>query len=303
MGAYNWAQVLRHEYAHTVSLSATGNRIPHWMTEGLAVVSEKAPLRWEWVPMLYRAVTKDELFDIGGGRGITWGFVRPKRPIDRQLAYAQSAWMCEYLVETYGREAMLRLLAAFKAGKTEEAAFTEVVGLSPDRFHSDFVMWARQKVKGWGYDDATSDKVEALVEKGQQQIEAKQLAEAAATWEEVAKLRPVDALPHQRLAGLYLRLGEKAKAREQLIALHAVELKDNRYAKRIARLSVEMNDLPAAVRYAREATWIDPYDVSAHELLLEAAEKAGEAKTVETQRRRIEAIRGMGSPKGPGGTR
>ena len=50
----------------------TDNRIPHWMTEGLAVWEEHAPLRWEWVPMLYRAVTKDELFTLDN---LTWGFV------------------------------------------------------------------------------------------------------------------------------------------------------------------------------------------------------------------------------------
>ena len=57
------------------------------MTEGLAVVEERSPLRWDWVPMLYNAVKKKQLFTM---EGLTWGFVRPKRPIDRQLAYAES---------------------------------------------------------------------------------------------------------------------------------------------------------------------------------------------------------------------
>ena len=46
---------------------------------------EQTPLRWEWVPMLYGAVKKHELFPMDK---LTWGFVRPKRPTDRQLAYA-----------------------------------------------------------------------------------------------------------------------------------------------------------------------------------------------------------------------
>ena len=56
MEPFNWAQVLRHEYTHTVTLAATDNRIQHWMTEGLAVLEEHTPIRWEWVPMLYSAV-------------------------------------------------------------------------------------------------------------------------------------------------------------------------------------------------------------------------------------------------------
>ncbi|HEY7116395.1 MAG TPA: tetratricopeptide repeat protein [Tepidisphaeraceae bacterium] len=62
MGPYNWSQVLRHEFTHTVTLAATDNRIAHWMTEGLAVFEERTPLRWEWVPMLYSAVKKHQLF-------------------------------------------------------------------------------------------------------------------------------------------------------------------------------------------------------------------------------------------------
>ena len=76
------------------------------------------------------------------------------------------------------------------------------------------------------------------------------------TWEEIAAIRPVDELPHKRLAGLYLRMvsdavkaakaGDQAKAKEadelrakeieQFKILHAVELKDNRYAKVITQI-------------------------------------------------------------------
>ncbi len=99
MGAFNWSQVLRHEFTHTVTLGATDNRISHWFTEGLAVQQEHSPIRWEWVPMLYDAVSKHHLFPIDE---LTWAFVRPKRPIDRQLAYAQSSWICQYIEQTYG---------------------------------------------------------------------------------------------------------------------------------------------------------------------------------------------------------
>lgn len=289
LGSYNWAQVLRHEYAHTVTLSATENRIPHWMTEGLAVWAEQAPLRWEWVPMLYAAVMRDELFTMDK---LTWGFVRPRRPVDRQLAYAQSYWMCRYLIDTYSREAMLALLAAFKSGRTEQQAFTEVLSRSPTEFHSEFVNWARQQVSTWGYDRETSAKYDALREKAEAMVAEKRFAEAATAWEEIGRLRPMDALPHQRLAGLYLtpQVNDKAKARQHLAALHAVELKDNRFARRLARLSADMNDLPAAVRFAREAVYIRPYDVEAHKLLLEMGEKAGDAALVETQRQRLKML-------------
>jgi tetratricopeptide (TPR) repeat protein len=87
-GPFNWSQVLRHEFTHTVTLAATDNRISHWMTEGLAVMEEHSPLQWAWVPMLYHAVTTHELFDMDQ---LTWAFVRPRKPSDRQLAYARTS--------------------------------------------------------------------------------------------------------------------------------------------------------------------------------------------------------------------
>ena len=289
LGAYNWAQVLRHEYAHTVTLSATENRIPHWMTEGLAVYAEQAPLQWAWVPLLYRSVNKGELFTMDR---LTWGFVRPKKPTDRTLAYAQSFWMCRYLVDTYGKEAMLRLLAAFKAGRNEAQAFTEVVGRTPEQFHGEFVRWAKREVSKWGYDAASVARYDELRGRGEKLIETKDFPAAVEVWEQIRVLRPVDPLPRQRLAGLYLTaaVNDKLKARENLAALHAVEIKDNRYAKRLSRLSAELSDPAAAVRYAREATWINPYDVGAHKLLLEQAEKAGDAALAELQRKRITTL-------------
>ena len=60
MGTFNWADVLRHEYTHTVTLGETDNRIQHWLTEGLAVWEEQMPMRWEWVPMLNYAMRKSQ---------------------------------------------------------------------------------------------------------------------------------------------------------------------------------------------------------------------------------------------------
>ena len=289
MGAFNWAQVLRHEYAHTVTLSATDNRIPHWMTEGLAVLVEDAPLRWEWVPMLYNAVTKDELFTMDS---LTWGFVRPKKPTDRSLAYAQSFWICRYIQETWGHDALLRMLEEFKLGASEEDVFQKVLGKGRTEFTSDFFAWADREVSTWGYDEETSKKYKTLRERGEGLIKSRQHAEALKVWQEIAQIRPVDALPHQRLAGLYLakEINQPEKAIEQLKALHAVELNDNRYAKRIARLYRDTNKLQEAAHFALQAVYVDPYDLDAHKLLAEVYEKSGEARGLQRERRVIPVL-------------
>lgn len=289
LGPFNWLQVLRHEYTHTVTLSMTENRIPHWMTEGLAVLEERTPMRWEWVPMLYNAVTKDELFTM---EGLTWGFVRPRRPNDRQLAYAQSFWTCQYIEERWGRDAILSMLERFREGRTEAEVFREVLKIELDSFYRDFVAWTKQQIAGWGYDATTSAKYAKLRAEGESLIKQHKYADAVAVWTEAQTLRPVDALPHQRLAGLYLtrEVNQPDKALAHLRALNAAELKDNRYAKRIARLLRDSGKFADARSVLDQAVLIEPYDLEAHRMLREIAVKLEDEQLVARQDRLIAAI-------------
>jgi tetratricopeptide (TPR) repeat protein len=146
-GAFNWASVLRHEFTHTVTLAATRNRIPHWLTEGLAVRAEPVPRPWHTKLLLASAIQHDRLFDL---ESIDWGFMRPRDPTDRPLAYAQSEWMIEYLIGRWGDEAMARLLAAFRDGANQEAVFQAVLKIEPKSFSEAFKAWAVKQVEGWG---------------------------------------------------------------------------------------------------------------------------------------------------------
>lgn len=272
LGTFNWSQVLRHEYTHTVTLGCTDNRIQHWMTEGLAVNEERAPMRWEWVPMLYQAVKTHGLFPLDK---LTWAFVRPRRPIDRQLAYAESYWICKYVEETYGHEAILRMLDDCRNAMPQEQFFPKETGRSMSQFQEDFFNWCDKQIATWGYDKATTEKYTDLRERAETSLQERDYAASAKLWEQIAAIRPVDELPHQRLAGIYLtkEARDPAKAVEQLSILEKVELKDNRYAKRIARLYRDMGNWDQEARYALDAVYTDPYDDSAHELLAGADEK------------------------------
>ena len=124
LNPYDLARVLRHEFTHTVTLEATRNRIPHWFTEGLAVHQEDAPRSFDWMELLADAVRRDRLFTL---ESIDWGFIRPRRKDDRQLAYAQSEWMCEYLVERFGYDILNGMLSRFRRGETQAHVFAEQV--------------------------------------------------------------------------------------------------------------------------------------------------------------------------------
>ena len=58
------------------------------------------------------------------------------------------------------------------------------------------------------------------------------------------------------------------KAIEHLKMLHLLDQKDDRYAKRIARLYRDLNDGPNAEAWGLQAVYMDPYDMDAHEFEL-----------------------------------
>jgi tetratricopeptide (TPR) repeat protein len=147
MGRYNLARVLKHEFTHTVTLAATHNRIPHWFTEGLAVYEEDSPRSYDWAEGLADVVRRDRLFTL---ESIDWGFIRPKRPSDRQMAYAQSEWMVEYIVERFGYDAIQKMIKLFRDGKTQPETLRELFNLETTGFDSDFTGWARRQVATWG---------------------------------------------------------------------------------------------------------------------------------------------------------
>lgn len=147
LGLFDWLQVLRHEYTHTVTLSQTQNRIPHWLTEALAVSMETKPRTFETCQMLARALANGKLFTLDK---IKWAFVRPDSPQDRPLAYAQGCWMVEYLQGKWGADSVPKLLEKYKQGLDESNAFQQTVGVSGEEFYAGFIEWATEQVTQWG---------------------------------------------------------------------------------------------------------------------------------------------------------
>ena len=146
-GPFDWARVIQHEYTHTINLSQTRNRIPHWLTEAAAVSMELAPLDYATCRQLAMAYEAGELFDLDE---IKWAFVRPKRPGDRSLAYAQAHWMVEYMNQRFGESALVRLLALYFEGVREREAMTRALGIPRDEFYESFLEWAGEQLESWG---------------------------------------------------------------------------------------------------------------------------------------------------------
>lgn len=161
MGAFNFARVLKHEFTHTVTLAATNNRIPHWFTEGLAVYQEDAPRPFEWCELLADAARRDDLFTL---ESIDWGFMRPRKPTDRTMAYAQSEWMCEYIVQRFGYDVINRMLRRYHDGATQPDVMEQELNIATTEFDRDFHAWARTQILQWGFDLAPAEDARVLRE-------------------------------------------------------------------------------------------------------------------------------------------
>jgi Flp pilus assembly protein TadD len=289
-GAYDWPRVVRHEFAHTVTLGMTQNRIPHWFTEACAVNQEPGDKSFDTCLLLALSLQKNELFDL---HEINWAFVRPKRPNDRALAYAQAAWMMEYIVETYGFTAILKLLEGYRDGKHDVENFQAVTSRSAEQFLSEFRSWAHNQVAQWGLSPlkheprvseailssaATLEKIDSLLaefpddrrllrKRAELVIGSGQTDQARQALYAYSRAVPVDPWPYQEL----LKLGPNPRnPREQTGALEfldASEVTSGRWSMELARAYRAGNMLPQSVLAARRAVEREPFNPAYRELL------------------------------------
>jgi len=264
-GTFDWPRVLQHEYAHTVTLSRTHNRIPHWFTEAAAVWMEGKPRAWSWWQLLAEAHHNDTLFRMDQ---ISLRFVRPLKPGDRTQAYAQGHWMYQYMVEAFGSHAPLELMDLYAQGIHQDDAMQQVLHMGEDQFFDDFIEWAGQELSAVGLQLAEGTPTLTELAKAA----SVDLKEHPATWDgsvlddwletypdhpevlhgaavallaqrgdkplslvpdlvplllQLAAARPVDPLPHRELARLALK-GELDGADQQAGAIEHLEFLDVR---------------------------------------------------------------------------
>lgn len=280
VGAYDWARVIQHEFTHTVTLARTKNRLPHWFTEASAVYLEDAPRDWNSAQILARAYESGTLFDF---EEINIAFTRPKKPTDRGQAYAQGAWMYEYIVTRFGPEAPLKLMDRYAAGDREPEAFQTVLGVTRERFFDDFKDWAKLELINWGMvpgpgqpevkelidawrktlgeghdeDLPTLEVVQGWLNDNPKSADLLELAvrlnisktnrnatpELIPLLDRFAEARPIDPMPHKLLAALYL--DESSPAFDQAKAIPHLEYLDAR-EQNSASLSMQLARIYAA---------------------------------------------------------
>ncbi len=126
----NWGKsALVHELMHLVVHQATFGpygQLPLWLDEGLAMYSE-GELDPTLRSYLEEAISKDELISV---RSLCSPFSAYSEKAS--LSYAQSYSLVVYLMDNYGQDSMLDLLAILKQGSTYDEALTGVYGFDID---------------------------------------------------------------------------------------------------------------------------------------------------------------------------
>src|SRR5947209_1044131 len=142
---FNWARVMKHELVHVITLQQTEFNIPHWYTEALAVESEGFPRPQPWNKMLVERVpTRRKLLNLDT---INLGFIRPKEPDDRQLAYCQAQLYAQYMLQRFGPDALMKMLDAYRRGLTTDRAVTTCFGVEKADFEGQYLSFLDGVVK------------------------------------------------------------------------------------------------------------------------------------------------------------
>lgn len=113
----NWEATLWHEYCHVITLTATKNKMPRWLSEGISVYEEKQRQpNWgqEMSPRYREMILEEEA--LTPLRDMSQAFFQAKDGEAVMFAYYQSMLVVEYLVAKHGEKVLPAILADLAAG-------------------------------------------------------------------------------------------------------------------------------------------------------------------------------------------
>jgi len=125
--------VIPHELTHLVIETAAGNPyhfLPRWLNEGIAVYESQR----------YGASDRGLVTDaVGAGTLIPLDGLVGQFPTSADgffLAYAESVSAVDFMVRTYGTDALVALVRSYKEGRTDDEAFRQGLGIDTTAFAS-----------------------------------------------------------------------------------------------------------------------------------------------------------------------
>ncbi len=293
-----WEATLWHEFCHVVTLNATRNKMPRWLSEGISVYEERlaAPGWGQTItPRTREMLLSDKLTAVSK---LSAAFLHPEGPLDLQFAYLESSLVVEYLVEKYGFEGLRALLADLREGITMNDALGRLAG-SMEELDRGFAerarTWARELAPDadWSDPELPRDATEqqladwlqdhpanypALVRLARRRVTDRNWTEALTPLETMRRLYPEDPTD-EGLYGLLSRVHRELKnAPEERAALRSlVTLNPASVANldRLTELATEARDWPEVLTQAQRWLSVNPLQATPHRRLAAAATELG----------------------------
>jgi tetratricopeptide (TPR) repeat protein len=298
-GSFNWGATLWHELTHVITLQMSNNRAPRWVSEGISVYEERrASPEWgrEYEMSFAQAFQANKILQL---KDLNAGFTDGQTI---NLAYYQSSLLIEHIVDTYGEQAIHKLLRAYGEGIEDEKALEGVLGVSLDNLQASFMKTLEKKVRPLataleppsGLKAAMTDVNRAAelakehpdsflaqLTLGRLLAEDNKLDDAMAALERAAKLAPMatgEESPRAIMAAIAIKQKNQARAIAELEALLQHDDKDIAAARQLVTLLTESPTPDRAKLTAayQKVVAIDPFDSTTHsalgKLLLERKE-------------------------------
>ena len=299
--AINWESVLWHEFCHTVTLQATRNKMPRWLSEGISVYEERqADPSWgEHMDPDYREM-------ILGGKltpvpALSGAFLSPPSPLHLQFAYFQSSLVVEFIIERFGADALKAVLRDLGEGlPINDTLASRVAPL--ETLDRDFNQYARDlagkmaPALNWDRPDPTlllpgsEAALDAwakdhpanywmLLREANQWIDAKDWAAA-----KIPLRALLDRYPSQTgagsawvlLAAVHRELNETEAERAALTRYTALDDAAPEASLRLAALAADAGDWSMVERQARRSLAVNPLIAAPWRTLAAAAGKTGQ---------------------------
>lgn len=316
-GRNNWESTLWHEFCHVVTLTATENRMPRWLSEGISVY-EEAQRDPSWGMKMtadYRKMVLDgESTPVSQ---LSQAFLGAKSGEHLMFAYYQAGAVVEFLVANHGHEALVRIMQDLKRGVRINDAITSQVEPVED-FQAAFASHLHELAEAFGkgadwtdpspedfnpsdpaslavYLKANPANLAALRRQLRAQMQAKDWTNAIATADRLIALLPADVSDGSAIWAKARIFKEQKRTADEIALLrdlasqHSSAL--NAYL-RLIELELESTEPPWALitEHANRALALNPFLRTPNEALSRAAAQAGDTAQAIAAARRLLAL-------------
>ena len=285
-GEFNWGSTLWHEFTHVITLQMTNYRVPRWFTEGLSVYEERrARPGWgdDWNAAFLRAFAEGRWSKI---EDLDTAFQRPRNPDDLPLAYFQASQVCEFIVDRFGFDAILKMLALYRDKAHTPEVLSQALKLTPEQFDRSFKEYLEAKTRpllaalkteanltaSLNKDEvlkllATEDTFALHMRAGNLLMADGDTEPAVRHFKRAIELFPYytgEGNPYELLAGVLEKKGDVAQAGDMLEQLVKYDENNLNALKAVARLRLAQGDRVRALETLRLSFYVDPFDYTAH---------------------------------------